>query len=178
MELSLLFSEIQSKERALTVQALDPINARILGELQCNARLTNLELAEKVGLSPSACLIRVRKLEAHSIITRYLAEIDLDRLGDAIEAFVEVSLSHHEAADLLKFEALVNANPLVLSCHRVTGHFDYFLHVIATNMQQLCKLTDGLISNEPLVSKLTTSPVLSRVKAFSGYPLRQLFNKL
>jgi DNA-binding Lrp family transcriptional regulator len=155
---------------------LDPINLRILEELQANGRISNQELAERVALSPSACLVRVRRLEADGVIRRYLADLDLDRLDHVLEAFIQVTLGHHERSELDRFEAAMREHPQVLACHRVSGQFDALLQVAARDMPQLTGLADFLLSSGLGVSKIATIPVLERWKAFSGYPLRRVLH--
>lgn len=153
---------------------LDPINLRILEELQGHARITNQELAEKVALSPSACLARVRKLEADGVIQRYSADLVLERLERILEAFIEVTLENHSSSEMARFLKAVEEHPHIVSCHRVSGHFDYLLHVVAQDMPQLREIADSLLSGGLGVSKIATIPILDRIKAFAGYPLRQL----
>lgn len=158
----------------MTGAKLDPINLRILEELQCHARITNQELAEKVALSPSACLTRVRKLESDGIIHRYLADLALERIDRVLEAFIEVTLENHNSSEMARFLKAVEEHPHMVSCHRVSGHFDYLLHVVAQDMPQLRQIADTLLSSGLGVSKIATIPILDRIKAFSGYPLRRL----
>ena len=158
----------------MTGAKLDPINLKILEELQGHARITNQQLAEKVALSPSACLARVRKLEADGIIQRYSTELALGRLDRILEAFIEVTLENHSCSEMARFLKAVEEHPHMVSCHRVSGHFDYLLHVVAQDMPQLRQIADSLLSGGLGVSKIATIPILDRVKAFSGYPLRQL----
>ena len=158
----------------MTRAKLDSINLKILEELQGHARITNQELAEKVALSPSACLARVRKLEADGIIQRYSTELALERLDRILEAFIEVTLENHSSSEMVRFLKAVEEHPHMVSCHRVSGHFDYLLHVVAQDMPQLRQIADSLLSGGLGVSKIATIPILDRIKAFSGYPLRQL----
>src|SRR5512145_2193102 len=110
-------------EAQMTAARLDRINLRILEELQQNARITNQELAEKVALSPSACLARVRKLEAEGILPRFMARVALEKVERILEAFIEVSLEHHSRSGMTRFLDAVKAHPHMVSCHRVSGHF-------------------------------------------------------
>ncbi len=153
---------------------LDAISLRILEVLQGHGRITNQELAETVALSPSACLARVRKLEADGIIERYLADLALERLDRVLEAFIEVTLENHSSSEMERFLTVVQEHPHMVSCHRVSGHFDYLLHVVAQDMPQLRQIADCLLSGGLGVAKIATIPILDRVKAFSGYPLRRL----
>jgi Lrp/AsnC family leucine-responsive transcriptional regulator len=158
-------------------QPLDSLNLRILEELQRDGRISNQELAERVALSPSACLARVRKLEAEGIIPRYRADLDLDRLEHAVEAFIEVSLANHQRDELTRFEQAMIAHPHVVSCHRVSGQFDALLYVVAQDMQQLRQVADDLLVAGLGVAKISTIPVLGTIKRFSGYPLRRLLGE-
>ena len=158
-------------------QPLDSLNLRILEELQKDGRVSNQELAERVALSPSACLARVRKLEAEGIIPRYRADLDLDRLEHVVEAFIEVCLGNHERTGLTRFEQAMIAHPHVISCHRVSGQFDALLYVVAQDMQQLRQVADDLVSGGLGVAKINTIPVLDTIKRSAGYPLRQLLGE-
>jgi Lrp/AsnC family transcriptional regulator, leucine-responsive regulatory protein len=158
----------------MTAAKLDRINMRILEELQGNARITNQELAEKVALSPSACLARLRRLEADGVIHRYLADIALEKVERILEAFIEVTLENHSLREMARFLKAVEEHPHLVSCHRVSGHFDYLLHVIAQDMPQLRRIADQLLSGGLGVSKIATIPILEEVKPFAGYPLRAL----
>jgi Lrp/AsnC family transcriptional regulator, leucine-responsive regulatory protein len=157
-------------------ERLDRINVRILEELQLNARITNQELAEKVALSPSACLARLRKLEADGIIQRYLADLLLEKMDRVLEAFIEVTLEHHSSGEMARFLKAVEDHPHMVSCHRVSGHYDYLLHVVVQDMPQLRQIADGLLAGDLGVAKIATIPILDRIKAFSGYPLRRLLS--
>jgi len=152
-------------------QKLDPITIRILEALQGNGRITNQALAEVVALSPSACLMRVRKLEADGVISRYRADLDIDQLDRVVEAFIEVNLANHERGELTRFEDAMAAEPHVVACHRVSGQYDYLLQVIAQDMRQLCQVADGLLSSGWGVAKIATTPILAKIKPFTGYPL-------
>lgn len=158
-------------------QPLDSLNLRILEELQQDGRISNQELAERVALSPSACLARVRRLEAEGIIPRYRADLDLDRMEHVVEAFIEVCLANHERTGLNRFEQAMIAHPHVITCHRVSGQFDALLYVVAQDMQQLRQVADDLVSSGLGVAKINTIPVLDTIKRSAGYPLRQLLGE-
>jgi DNA-binding Lrp family transcriptional regulator len=155
-------------------QQLDPIDVRILETLQGHGRITNQALADQVGLSPSACLVRVRKLEAEGVIGRYLAEVEIDQLERVIEAFIEVHLINHDRSELDRFEGAMVAEPHVVACHRVSGRYDYLLRVIAGDMEQLREVADRLLSSGLGVATIATTPVLAKIKPFSGYPLERV----
>ena len=160
----------------MTGTKLDPINLRILEELQDHARITNQDLAERVALSPSACLARVRKLEIDGVIHRYLADLALEKMDRLLEALIEVTLENHSSSEMARFLKAVEEHPHMVSCYRVSGHYDYLLHVVVKDMPHLRQLADSLLSGDLGVSKIATIPILDRTKAFSGYPLQQLLS--
>src|SRR4051794_6555901 len=100
---------------------LDEFDLKIIEALQADGRLTNVELAERISLSPSPCLRRVRRLEAEGIVERYSATINRAKLGLGLTVFVEVKLSRHTAQDAEHFGEVVRGMPEVLSCHLVSG---------------------------------------------------------
>jgi DNA-binding Lrp family transcriptional regulator len=153
---------------------VDQLNLSILEALQENGRMSNQDLAERVALSPSACLMRVRRLEAEGLIRRYLADLDLDRLEHVLEAFIEVTLGNHDRTELTRFERAMREHPHVVTCHRVSGQFDNLVQVVARDMQQLKEIADDLLSGGLGVTKIATIPVMERVKPFTGYPLRRV----
>lgn len=153
---------------------LDRINLNILACLQENGRITNQELAEQVALSPSACLTRTRRLEEEGYVTRYRAEVALDRIGPILSAFMEVTLESHFPNDFNKFDDYVVTRPEIVSAYMLGATFDYLLHVVVRDMAQLRHLSDEILGAEIGVIKLNTLPVLAECKSYSGYPIRQL----
>src|SRR5580700_8424733 len=113
---------------------LDTIDRKILVALQRDGRLTNLELAEIVGLSPSPCLRRVKLLESRGILSGYVALVDPTTIGLDIMAFVRVALERQDASGLDEFERQVGRWPQVLECYLMTGDADYQLRVVATSL--------------------------------------------
>lgn len=109
--------------------SLDAINARILQELQADGRISNQELAGRVGLSPSACLRRVQELERTGIIKGYRAVLDPVALGKPFLAIIAIGLNDHSQASQRGFEAAMAAAPAVRECHTVTGTVEYFIRV-------------------------------------------------
>jgi Lrp/AsnC family leucine-responsive transcriptional regulator len=158
----------------MTGVKLDRINMRILEALQQDARITNQALADRVALSPSACLARVRRLEADGILHRFFADIALEKVERILEAFIEVTLGNHSHAEMARFLDAVREHPHMVSCHRVSGHFDYLLRVVVRDMPQLRQVADHLLSGGLGVSKIATIPILEEIKPFAGYPLQAL----
>lgn len=106
---------------------MDSTDHRILRALARNGRLTNAELAEEVGLSPSPCWTRVRRLEQSGVIKGYVALLDQAELGLPDTVFVEVMMDKHDEAALARFEQAVNSTPEILECHLTTGDYDYLI---------------------------------------------------
>src|SRR5690606_18724491 len=113
---------------------IDKISSNILQELERNGRISNTELAEKVGLSPSACLRRVQELERQGIIEGYRAIINRAAMGVGITAYVTVGLSRHQKKDQESFEKAMNRAPEVRECHNTTGTVEYLLSVEVSDL--------------------------------------------
>jgi DNA-binding Lrp family transcriptional regulator len=133
---------------------LDAIDHRILKELQDDGRMTNVELARRVGISPPPCLRRVRALEEAGFITGYRALLDEKRLGYEVTAFAMVHLSSQAEADLVAFEAFVRSEPLVRECWMLSGEIDFLLKCVAPNLSAF----------QALVAELTAAPNVRNVK--------------
>lgn len=113
---------------------LDGIDHSILSSLQEDGRLTNAELAERIGLSASACHRRVRRLETDGVIERYAAVLDRQLVGRGVSVFVEISLESQREELLDSFEAAVGQIPHVMSCHLMAGNADYLVHVTCADV--------------------------------------------
>ena len=113
---------------------LDHIDHKILRHLQENARITNAELADRVGLSPTPCLRRLRRLEADGIIKGYHTEIDREALGVNVKVIILVKLEREDDKTLREFEAEIKKRPEVMECYLVTGKFDYFIRVLVPTL--------------------------------------------
>lgn len=153
---------------------LDQINRNILIQLQQNARISNLDLAEKVGLSPSACLQRTKALEEAGYILQYVGAVDLDRLCEYIMAYLEITLVSQEAKQVNRFERAIREIPEMVDCLRVSGRFDYISFVVCSSISAFNELCDALVSNEIGVATVRSSIVLDKPKWFAGYPLAML----
>jgi Lrp/AsnC family leucine-responsive transcriptional regulator len=150
---------------------LDRTDLQLLAELQRGGRLTNAELAERVHLSASACLRRVQRLEREGVIAGYRAEVDPQRLGLSLQAFVRVQLTHHDAAAVAAFARFVNDWDEVVACHALTGDMDYLLQVAVRDLEHFSRfLLDNLLAQAG-VADVNSSFVLRTVKAFRGMPL-------
>ncbi len=136
---------------------LDKIDHSILKELQMDGRITNAELADKVGLSASACHRRVRRLESDGVIDRYVALVNRKLVGRGLSVFVELSLESQREELLNEFEAAVNDVPHVRSCHLMAGNSDYLLHVTCADMAGYERIHREYIALLPGVSKVRSS---------------------
>jgi Lrp/AsnC family transcriptional regulator, leucine-responsive regulatory protein len=150
---------------------LDRIDLLLLAELQQSGRLTNADLAERVHLSPSACLRRVQRLERDGVIAGYRAEVDPERLGLGLQAFVRVQLRHHDAESIAAFAAFVNDWDEVIACHALTGDMDYLLQVAVRDLEHFSRFLLDRLLNQAGVADVNSSFVLRTVKAFRGMPL-------
>ena len=155
----------------MTSAALDRVDLLLLAELQRNGRLTNADLAERVHLSPSACLRRVQRLERDGVIAGYRADVSAERLGLGLQAFVRVQLKHHDSAAVAGFADLVNGWDEVIACHALTGDMDYLLQVAVRDLEHFSRFLLDRLLNASGVADVNSSFVLRTVKGFSGLPL-------
>ena len=151
--------------------ALDRIDLLLLAELQRQGRLTNTDLAERVHLSPSACLRRVQRLEREGVIAGYRAEVSAEHLGLGLQAFVRVQLKHHDSAAVAGFAALVNGWDEVVACHALTGDMDYLLQIAVRDLEHFSRFLLDRLLNQPAVDDVNSSFVLRTVKADRGLPV-------
>ena len=151
--------------------ALDRIDLLLLAELQRDGRVANAELAERVHLSPSACLRRVQRLERDRVIAGYRAEVDPERIGLGLQAFVRVQLRQHDPETVDAFAAFVNDWDEVVACHALTGDMDYLLQVAVRDLEHFSHFLLDRLLNQAGVADVNSSFVLRTVKAFRGLPL-------
>jgi Lrp/AsnC family leucine-responsive transcriptional regulator len=144
---------------------------RLLELLQRDGNLTNLELAEKVSLSPSACLRRVRALESAGVIRRYVAIVDPKRVGLALMAFVNVKLEKRGRMPADGFARAVKDWPEVLACYSLTGDMDYLLRVQVENLEHFSRFVMDSLLKHPGVVDVKSSFVLEEVKETTALPL-------
>jgi Lrp/AsnC family leucine-responsive transcriptional regulator len=150
---------------------LDAIDRRIVTELQTNARLSNIELAEKIGLSPSPCLRRVRRLERDGYIEGYRASLRRGRVGLGFSVFVGVKISGHANEEALRFESAVVAMPEVVACHLVSGEADYFLEVVVPELEDYQRFLVGKLLALPIVREVRSNIAIQTLKAGAPLPL-------
>lgn len=152
-------------------EALDAIDRRILTQLQDNARLTNVELAEAVGLSPSPCLRRVRELEQSGVIRRYVALLDPATVGLPVSVFVNVTLERQVEIALERFEAAILKRPEVMECYLMTGDADYLLRVVTADLSAYERFLVEHLTRVPGVASIKSSFALKQVKYRTALPV-------
>jgi len=153
---------------------LDAIDRRIVTELQADARLSNVELADRVGLSPSPCLRRVKRLEREGYIEGYRAALRRDRIGLDFSVFVGIKIDGHANERALKFEEAVSAMPEVIACHLVSGEADYFLEVVVPDLEHYQRFLVGKLLNLPTVREVRSNIAIQTLKAGGPLPLAHL----
>ncbi len=153
--------------------ALDAIDVKILAALQRDGRSTVQKLAHRVGLSPRACLERVRRLEGAGIIAGYQAVIDLRHLSRPVNVFAEIILDRQ--ANGRRLEKRLTALDAVVECWEVSGAVDYVARIVCADLAEYEELTSGLIDEEALgVARIVSHVALRPIRPFSGYPERLL----
>ncbi len=151
--------------------ALDALDKSILHELQVDGRMSNADLAEKVGLSQSACLRRVRALEDHGVIEQYAALVSQGAAGLLQNVFVQITLKSQESHDLEVFEAKVQEHPQVMECYLMTGASDYMIRVIVADAADYEKLHRQFLTCLPGVDRVVSSFALRTVRKKTEVPL-------
>ncbi len=149
----------------------DEIDVRILGLLQENGRMTNVELAERVGLTAPPCLRRVRALEQQGAITGYHAALDPTALGYKLTVFAMVSLKSQADADLRAFETLVADIPEVRECHMLNGEIDFILKIVAPDLPSFQEILTTRLTTAPNVEHVKTSLTIRTAKSLPGVPV-------
>lgn len=150
---------------------LDRAFRRILRELQQDARLSNAALAQRVGLSESACLRRVRLLEQARVIERYTAVLNASKIGVAVSFLIRITLRAQTDRDLGAFEQAVGAVPEVTECDLTTGESDYVLRVVARDAEDFERLHSTVLTKLPGVARVDSSFVLRSVVKHAGLPI-------
>lgn len=150
---------------------LDAIDRRILGEMQANGRISNNELADRIGLSPSPCLRRVRQLETDGVITGYVALLDPEALGLGVTAFVRVRLDRQSDSNLEGFETAVLALSEVMECYLMTGESDYQLRVLVPSLADFEDFLRQKLTRISGVAQVTSSFALRPIVYRTALPV-------
>jgi Lrp/AsnC family transcriptional regulator, leucine-responsive regulatory protein len=150
---------------------LDSIDWKILGLLQVDARISNVELAKAIGLSPSPCLNRVRALEESGYISRYVTLLDALRVGLKVSVFIQVTLERQIESALERFENAIRSRPEVMECYLMTGDADYLIRVVVADIQVLEEFILKFLTKLPGVGNIKSSFALKQVKYQTALPL-------
>ncbi|MCU0939952.1 MAG: Lrp/AsnC family transcriptional regulator [Burkholderiaceae bacterium] len=153
---------------------LDRTDLRILEVLQRDGRISNQELAERVSLSPSPCLRRLRRLEELGVIRQYVALVDPQRIGLGLLAYVTVKLEKRGRMPMEDFRARVQTWPEVLACYAMTGDMDYLLRVHVEDLEHFSRLVMSQLLKQPGVVDVKSSFALDRIKETTALPLQHL----
>ncbi|SLN65713.1 Leucine-responsive regulatory protein [Roseovarius litorisediminis] len=162
----------------MSATRLDEIDRKILAELQADGRMTNVELAKRVGISAPPCLRRVRTLEESGFIRGYHAEVDARELGFEVQVFAMVGLQSQAEADLSAFEARCRAWPLVRECHMLNGEVDFILKCVAPDLSTFQRFLTEELTAADNVGSVKTSLVIRGAKDDPGVPFEVLEARL
>lgn len=154
--------------------ALDRTDLRILEILQQDGRLSNQEVAERVALSPSPCLRRIRRLEEAGVIRQYVALVDPQRIGLGLLAYVSVKLEKRGNMPLDEFKTRVQTWPEVAACYAMTGEMDFLLRVHVEDLEHFSRFVMQQLLKQPGVVDVKSSFALERIKDTTALPLRHL----
>lgn len=149
----------------------DALDRKILERLQVNGRMTNQELADQIGLSPSPCLRRVRQLEANGVISRYVALVDPAAVGLSVTAFVRVRLDQQDDRHLAAFETAIAEFPEVMECYLMTGEADYQLRVLVGSLGEFEDFLRRRLTHVAGIAKVTTSFALRPIIYKTALPM-------
>jgi Lrp/AsnC family leucine-responsive transcriptional regulator len=152
---------------------LDTIDLRILAELQQDGSLTNVELARRVHLSPSPCLVRVKALEAAGVIQRYVALADPKAIGLGVNVFISISLKEQTKESLSEFERRIAEHEEVMECYLMTGDSDYLIRVVVRDIAELERFILEQLTPIPGIEKIRSSFALKQVRYKTALPLKR-----
>ncbi len=150
---------------------LDRIDLRILAALQSNGRLQNIDLANKVGLSPSPCLRRVKNLENNGVIEAYTALLNKSMVGFSLTIFARVSLTNQTKVSVDGFEKAIQLRAEILDCYLITGEYDYLLRIVAQSLESYHEFLEKHLTQIPNVQNFITEIPLKQVKATQALPI-------
>lgn len=157
------------------MEKLDRLDFKILSYLQDHGRVTNVGLADAIGLSASPCLSRLKRLEDAGYIKSYGARVALEKLGDYLTVFTEVTLADHRIADFDRFLARAREIVEIVECHHVSGGYDYFLKVVARSVVHYQRIFESLLESDAGIEKYFSYIVLDSPIMRDVYPIDSLF---
>lgn len=150
---------------------IDATDIKILAQLQANAKLTNVELAGRINLSPSPCLTRVRALEESGVIDRYVTVLNPQSLGLGLSVFVQITLERQVERELELFQHEILSCEEVMECYLMTGDFDYLIRVVVKDMPELERFILQTLTKIPGISNIKSSMALKQIKYKTALPL-------
>lgn len=153
------------------MELFDDLDREILAVVQTDGRITNVDLAKAVNLSPPAVHTRLRRLEAHGVVQGYAGLLDREKLGYDMLCFVSVKLQRHHTETVTAFRAAIQAMPEVLECHHVTGEYDYLLKVVIKNRADLEQFVVHRLTPVSGIANIHTSLALSEIKSTTAIPV-------
>lgn len=153
--------------------SLDRIDLKILQALQEDAQIKNRALADRVALSPSACLRRIRDLEERGLITGYRANISIDRIRSVTIVLAQVSFDRHSVGRFVEFDAWAARTPEIVESLRISGNFDYMLRVVVSDLHDWKRIMRDMTDGDFGVEKIVSNFMMEDMKSFKGYPLVQ-----
>lgn len=165
---------VDEKWTVMTAAKLDAIDLKILDAIQRDGRITKLALAEQVGLSPTPCWMRLRKLEKAGIVSGYHARIAMRVVAPVATVLMEVTLASHRQADFDRFERVIRDIPEIVACWSVGGGVDYVLKVMARDIDAYQRLVDALLDREIGIDRYFTYIVIKTVKDDIALPIVDL----
>lgn len=145
---------------------------KIIEALQSEGRLSNVELADRIGLSPSPCLRRVKRLEAEGVIEGYSARINREKIGMGVTVFVSVGLERHREEEAERFRRTVVRLPQVVSCHAISGESDFLLEIVVADLNQYSEFVLKRLRRIPGVKDLQSSFSLEAMKPRTSLPVQ------
>lgn len=160
------------------LQKLDRIDIRILAELQRNGRITNVELADLVHLSPSPCLTRVKKLQKSGYITGYSALINVAKLGETLTVFTEFTLKNHRQIDFARFQEALEKIDNCVECHLISGGYDYLAKFVTAGISDYQEILEELIDRNTGIDRYFSFVVMKTPFIKRQLPLTRLFTDM
>jgi DNA-binding Lrp family transcriptional regulator len=151
--------------------SLDRFDLKILAHLEREGRCSNVELADAVGLSQSPCLVRTKRLQETGVIRGYGADIALEKLGEHVVVFSEVTLSAHRRPDFRKFEEAADRHPEIVDWYNVSGGYDYLLKIVAPSVAGFQTLMERLLLDDVGIERFTSRIVLRQAAGKRTHPL-------
>lgn len=150
---------------------IDRMDRKILVVLQEDGRITNHQLADRVALSPSACLARVKRMEKNGIITGYKAQVDMAKLGPSLTIFAELTSSAHDTVSNRKIEMALRDMSEAIEAYQVSGSYDYLVRFLVPDMEHWTILADELTDGELQIKTVRSVASMKKVKSWAGVPM-------